>query len=46
MTQWRNPSGVAIDMHQAVAFDRNRYGVPRPFASRLVTVKSGTRPAR
>jgi transposase len=30
---------VAVDKYQSVAFDGNRYSVPRPFAFRLVTVK-------
>jgi len=31
--------GVGIDKYQSVAFDGNRYSVPRPFAFRMVTVK-------
>jgi transposase len=30
---------VAVDKYQTVAFDANRYSVPRPFAFRMVTVK-------
>ena len=30
---------VGVDKYQTVAFDRNRYSVPRPFAFRTVTVK-------
>ena len=30
---------VAVDKYQTVAFDGNRYSVPRPFAFQLVTVK-------
>ena len=30
---------VAVDKYQTVAFDRNRYSVPRQFAFQLVTVK-------
>ena len=30
---------VAVDKYQTVAFDANRYSVPRPFALRMVTVK-------
>ena len=30
---------VAVDKYQTVAFDGNRYSVPRPFAFRMVTVK-------
>ena len=30
---------VAVDKYQTVAFDSNRYSVPRPFAFRMVTVK-------
>ena len=30
---------VAVDKYQTVAFDTNRYSVPRPFAFRMVTVK-------
>jgi transposase len=30
---------VAVDKYQTVAFDNNRYSVPRPFAFRMVTVK-------
>ena len=30
---------VAVDKYQTVAFDGNRYSVPRPFAFRTVTVK-------
>ena len=30
---------VAVDKYQTVAFDRNRYSVPRPFAFQMVTVK-------
>ena len=30
---------VAVDKYQSVAFDGNRYSVPRPFAFGLVTVK-------
>ena len=30
---------VAVDKYQTVAFDCNRYSVPRPFAFRMVTVK-------
>jgi len=32
-------SAVAVDKYQTVAFDANRYSVPRPFAFRMVTVK-------
>jgi transposase len=31
--------GVAADKYQSVAFDGNRYSVPRPFAFQMVTVK-------
>jgi hypothetical protein len=31
--------GVVADKYQSVAFDRNRYSVPRPFAFQPVTVK-------
>lgn len=31
--------GVGVDKYQSVAFDGNRYSVPRPFAFRMVTVK-------
>ncbi len=31
--------GVVADKYQSVAFDRNRYSVPRPFAFQRVTVK-------
>ena len=31
--------GVAVDKYQSVAFDGNRYSVPRPFAFQMVTVK-------
>ncbi|MGO8899026.1 MAG: IS21 family transposase [Isosphaeraceae bacterium] len=30
---------VTVDKYQTVAFDTNRYSVPRPFAFRMVTVK-------
>ena len=30
---------VGVDKYQTVAFDCNRYSVPRPFAHRMVTVK-------
>ena len=30
---------ASVDKYQTVAFDRNRYSVPRPFAFQLVTVK-------
>jgi hypothetical protein len=30
---------VAVDKYQTVAYDNNRYSVPRPFAFRMVTVK-------
>ena len=30
---------VGVDKYQSVAFDGNRYSVPRPFAFRMVTVK-------
>jgi transposase len=30
---------VTVDKYQSVAFDSNRYSVPRPFAFQLVTVK-------
>ena len=30
---------VAVDKYQTVAFDCNRYSVPRPFAFQMVTVK-------
>ena len=30
---------VAVDKYQSVAFDGNRYSVPRPFAFGMVTVK-------
>jgi hypothetical protein len=30
---------VAVDKYQSVAFDGNRYSVPRPFAFQMVTVK-------
>ena len=30
---------VAVDKYQTVAFDTNRYSVPRPFAFQTVTVK-------
>lgn len=30
---------VSIDKYQSVAFDSNRYSVPRPFAFQIVTVK-------
>ena len=30
---------AAVDKYQTVAFDRNRYSVPRPFAFQMVTVK-------
>jgi transposase len=30
---------VVVDKYQTVAFDGNRYSVPRPFAFRMVTVK-------
>jgi transposase len=30
---------ASVDDYQTVAFDRNRYSVPRPFVDRLVTVK-------
>jgi len=30
---------VAADKYQSVAFDGNRYSVPRAFAFRMVTVK-------
>ena len=30
---------VAVDKYQTVAFDGNRYSVPRPFAFQMVTVK-------
>ena len=30
---------VAVDKYQTVAFDSNRYSVPRPFAFQMVTVK-------
>jgi transposase len=30
---------VEVDKYQSVAFDRNRYSVPRPFAYQMVTVK-------
>jgi transposase len=32
-------SAVAVDKYQSVAFDGNRYSVPRPFSFGLVTVK-------
>jgi transposase len=32
-------SAVAVDKYQTVAFDANRYSVPRPFAFRMATVK-------
>src|SRR5581483_8240652 len=28
-----------VDKYQTVAFDRNRYSVPRPFVDQMVTVK-------
>jgi transposase len=31
--------GVVADKYQTVAFDRNRYSVPRPFAFQAVTIK-------
>ena len=31
--------GVAVDKYQSVAFDGNRYSVPRPFAFQMLTVK-------
>jgi transposase len=31
--------GIGVDKYQSVAFDGNRYSVPRPFAFRMVTVK-------
>ena len=31
--------GIAVDKYQSVAFDGNRYSVPRPFAFQMVTVK-------
>ena len=37
---------VAVDKYQSVAFDGNRYSVPRPFAFGLVTVKGFVRPRR
>ena len=30
---------VVVDRHQTVAYDTNRYSVPRPFAFQMVTVK-------
>ena len=30
---------VPVDKYQTVAFDRNRYSVPRPFAFQMVTIK-------
>ena len=30
---------ASVDKYQSVAFDRNRYSVPRPFAFQMVTVK-------
>ena len=30
---------ASVDKYQTVAFDCNRYSVPRPFADQLVTVK-------
>jgi hypothetical protein len=30
---------ASVDKYQTVAFDRNRYSVPRPFAFQMVTVK-------
>src|SRR5439155_21093302 len=30
---------VGVDKYQTVAFDSNRYSVPRPFAHQMVTVK-------
>jgi transposase len=30
---------VVVDKYQTVAYDTNRYSVPRPFASQMVTVK-------
>jgi transposase len=30
---------VPVDKYQTVAFDRNRYSVPRPFAFHMVTIK-------
>jgi transposase len=32
-------TGAEVDKYQSVAFDNNRYSVPRPFAFQLVTVK-------
>jgi hypothetical protein len=32
-------SAVVVDKYQTVAFDTNRYSVPRPFAFQMVTVK-------
>jgi transposase len=32
-------SAAAVDKYQTVAFDGNRYSVPRPFAFQMVTVK-------
>lgn len=31
--------GIGVDKYQSVAFDGNRYSVPRPFAFQMVTVK-------
>ena len=31
--------GIGVDKYQSVAFDGNRYSVPRPFAFQVVTVK-------
>jgi transposase len=40
---WFDPCVIrpaaSVDKYQTVAFDRNRYSVPRPFAFQLVTVK-------
>ena len=30
---------ASVDKYQTVAFDCNRYSVPRPFADQMVTVK-------
>ena len=35
----RDPPAAAVDKYQTVAFDSNRYSVPRPFAYQMVTVK-------
>jgi transposase len=32
-------SAVVVDKYQTVAFDTNRYSVPRPFAFQMVTIK-------